>query len=263
MNIWQFNVKMKDWADDGSDEYDDLEIGTEFPHYIKGVHKKINNRIGDIVVYYNQKESKKRSFNQGIYLICEIISNVYDEYSIDLKVIKDYRINPYKYDVDFQDLHQYHNTLELRGRIQSFELINDKKKRCDINLFYKKTINYSIKEENVLPEEISPNDSKNLIEGSTKKIIVNAYERNSKARKECIAKYGYSCCVCDFNFKNMYGKIGEDFIHVHHLTPLSKIKEEYEINPIKDLRPVCPNCHAMLHRNKETLSIKELKKIIS
>jgi 5-methylcytosine-specific restriction protein A len=40
------------------------------------------------------------------------------------------------------------------------------------------------------------------------------------------------------------------------------IREEYELDLIKDLRPVCPNCHAMLHRNKDVISIKELIAIV-
>ncbi|MDB9470225.1 hypothetical protein PN480_18680 [Dolichospermum circinale CS-1225] len=39
--------------------------------------------------------------------------------------------------------------------------------------------------------------------------------------------------------------------------------EEYEVDPIKDLRPVCPNCHAMIHRRLPPLSIDEIKSIIS
>jgi 5-methylcytosine-specific restriction protein A len=57
----------------------------------------------------------------------------------------------------------------------------------------------------------------------------------------------------------MYGEIGKNFIHVHHVKPLSEIDEQYKINPIKDLRPVCPNCHAMLHKRKPAYSIEEIQ----
>jgi hypothetical protein len=111
-------------------------------------------------------------------------------------------------------------------------------------------------------EELSKEESEKLIEGAKKQVTVNAYERSQKARQECIDKYGYKCEVCDFEFEKKYGKIGKNFIHVHHLKELNKIKKEYEVNPIKDLRPVCPNCHAMLHKRKPSYSIKELKSII-
>lgn len=100
-------------------------------------------------------------------------------------------------------------------------------------------------------------------EGAINKITVNHYERNPKARQICIEHYGMNCSVCDFNFEEKYGEIGEGFIHVHHLKPLSKIGREYELKPIDDLRPVCPNCHAMLHKSKPPYSIEELKGIIN
>ncbi|ANZ34405.1 HNH endonuclease [Staphylococcus carnosus] len=90
-----------------------------------------------------------------------------------------------------------------------------------------------------------------LYEGIKKQVIVNKYERNPKARQICVNYYGYNCKVCDLNFEKEYGKIGKNFIHVHHIVPLSKIDEQYKIDPIKDLRPVCPNCHAMIHRGLE------------
>lgn len=99
-------------------------------------------------------------------------------------------------------------------------------------------------------------------EGLVKKIQVNAYERDQKARQKCIEHYGTDCSVCGFNFGKSFGKLGEGFIHVHHLTPISDIGKEYIVNPIKDLRPVCPNCHAMLHRKNPPFSIQELKQIL-
>ncbi|MED1743421.1 hypothetical protein [Brevibacillus borstelensis] len=48
-------------------------------------------------------------------------------------------------------------------------------------------------------------------------------------------------------------------MHVHLLVPLHESGSKYEINPIEDLRPVCPNCHAMLNKRRPPLSIEELK----
>jgi 5-methylcytosine-specific restriction protein A len=99
-------------------------------------------------------------------------------------------------------------------------------------------------------------------EGASKQVVVNAYERNPEARERCIRKWGLNCSVCSFHFELFYGQLGKGYIHVHHLKPLSEIREEYEINPEEDLRPVCPNCHSMLHRNKPALSIEELQKLV-
>ncbi len=102
-----------------------------------------------------------------------------------------------------------------------------------------------------------------LPEGSKSRIEVNKYERSSLNRAMCIDVKGTRCYVCDFDFGECYGEIGEGFIHVHHTTPVSEIGPNYIINPIKDLVPVCPNCHAMLHTSRPPLSTEELKMIIS
>jgi 5-methylcytosine-specific restriction protein A len=69
--------------------------------------------------------------------------------------------------------------------------------------------------------------------------------------------------VCGFDFATQYGELGAGFIHVHHLRPLGEIGQEYELNPIIDLRPVCPNCHAMLHSGESTLDIEALQEIMA
>lgn len=108
-------------------------------------------------------------------------------------------------------------------------------------------------------EEIPTEFLGRLFEGAKRTITVNSYERNSKARQECIKHYGTTCSVCSIDFELEYGEIGKGFIHVHHLTRLADIGETYEVDPIKDLRPVCPNCHSMLHSTKETLTIDQLR----
>ena len=108
------------------------------------------------------------------------------------------------------------------------------------------------------PEEFEQPET--VTEGAKKTIVVNKYERNLSARLKCIEKWGVSCSVCDFNFEHAFGALGAGYIHVHHLVPLSKIGKSYQLDPVNDLRPVCPNCHAMLHRTGETLSIAELRK---
>ncbi len=99
-------------------------------------------------------------------------------------------------------------------------------------------------------------------EGAKHQTAINAYERNAKARRECIEHYGTKCSVCGFSFSDKYGEIGSDFIHVHHIIPLSEIKEGYLVNPIKDLKPICPNCHAIIHKKKPPYTIEELKQFV-
>ena len=108
-----------------------------------------------------------------------------------------------------------------------------------------------------VPGEIS--NQANITEGAKQAVVVNKYERNSEARKQCIQHWGVTCQVCGFRFEDFYGDYGAEYIHVHHLKPLSEIGEQYQLNPIDDLRPICPNCHAMIHRSTPALMIDDLK----
>ena len=123
---------------------------------------------------------------------------------------------------------------------------------------YKLKIN--INTDDYFNEEFVERDK--FIEGSMKRVYVNTYERNSIARANCIKHYGAICQVCGFDFGNFYGKLGDGFIHVHHVVDISTIKKEYNVDYMNDLVPVCPNCHAMLHKSKPAYSIEELKAII-
>lgn len=114
-----------------------------------------------------------------------------------------------------------------------------------------------VEDEISYPDDLE--DEKKYFEGAKKRITVNAYERDQKARNKCIEYFGCRCQCCEVNFEEVYGEIGRGFIHVHHLKSLSAIGEKYEVDPIKDLIPLCPNCHAMIHRRKEPYSLEELK----
>lgn len=100
------------------------------------------------------------------------------------------------------------------------------------------------------------------VEGKAYEVKSTNYERNRNARKKCIEHHGAVCCICGMDFGERYGEIGEGFIHVHHLIPISDRGQEYVVDPIRDLRPVCPNCHAMLHQTRPPLSIGDLTALL-
>jgi 5-methylcytosine-specific restriction protein A len=114
-----------------------------------------------------------------------------------------------------------------------------------------------------LTEEIPTQPNLTLTEGMKRTVTVNAYERNGSARQKCIDHWGSQCAVCKIDFAETYGAIGDGFIHVHHLVPLASIGQTYELNPVDDLRPVCPNCHAMLHKRTPPYTIAELQEIMN
>lgn len=100
------------------------------------------------------------------------------------------------------------------------------------------------------------------IEGRKKVRYSTTYERDLKLRNAAIAIHGTTCKCCHFNFEKSYGDLGKDFIHVHHIKPISESGETI-VNPETDLTVLCPNCHYMIHRKRNyTLSIEELKDML-
>ena len=117
------------------------------------------------------------------------------------------------------------------------------------------------------PTQQNEYDFKDVVEeyeeGSLLDCHGSKYERNRKARKDCIEYYGYKCRVCGFDFEKQYGNIGRNFIEVHHRTEISSFDgHKHTVDYIKDLIPVCSNCHSMLHRTKPALTIEALQSLV-
>ena len=129
-------------------------------------------------------------------------------------------------------------------------------------LHYVQTQFTNVDNDDFFPEVIDSN--LDVFEGLKKQITVNKYERSSIARAKCIEFHGCVCSLCSFDFERTYGDVGKNFIHVHHVKPLYTIGENYRIDYEQDLIPVCPNCHAMLHKkvNGVELSLEQLKERI-
>lgn len=109
-------------------------------------------------------------------------------------------------------------------------------------------------------EDVNP---EGLPEGARTLVEVNRYERNRFNRAICIEIHGDSCKVCGFNFGDIYGDLGKGFIHVHHKILVSQLGENYKVDPVRDLVPLCPNCHSMVHRQTPPLSVEELVDILA
>ena len=203
------------------------------------------------------ESGKARSYHNAIQYLCDFLNiKIIDEES----VITIKSINKFVTDSnsDF-----YKNLLTfLKDRRQS-SYLEKGYIRAALPQFFKFLNNDSF---NNLSVDVFPDcdQTDSCIEGAKVTVTVNKYERNPIARKNCIEIHGCYCHICGINFKDIYGEIGKDFIHVHHIVPLNEINEEYIVNPETDLIPVCPNCHAMLHRkiNGKYLSISELKDLL-
>lgn len=155
------------------------------------------------------------------------------------------------YDDDIMSLHHLHEH-GFKGNIQSVQHCPDEAIEYMLDPYGK--VNSDVYDVDY------PADDEKLYEGSLVKVMANKYERNRAAREKCIKLKGAKCQVCGKDFEEIYGEIGKDFIHVHHLVPISSIGKEYELDVEKDLAPVCPNCHYMLHRQDPPYKIEDLKK---
>jgi len=99
-----------------------------------------------------------------------------------------------------------------------------------------------------IPEEI-PSDVE-FREGAVMQVLVNRYERDPAARARCVEHYGTKCVVCQSSLSDQYGPEVGGLIHVHHLRALASLGKQSAVDAVRDLRPVCPNCHAVIHAAK-------------
>jgi len=163
--------------------------------------------------------------------------------------------------VDVKFEHSFTHGRILRATLQK----DERTERLSILKDYWKGTNFKVEpgEEEAIEGFIGELLAQEYREGAVKDRSCKGYERDANARNECIAYYGYVCQVCKVKLGDVYGDVGKDFIHVHHIEFLSSAGER-NTAPQRDLITVCLNCHSMLHRkvNGEYLSVEELKERI-
>ena len=112
-------------------------------------------------------------------------------------------------------------------------------------------------------QELTSNFVEYTSEGKKVFSYTTRYERSSKNRDAAIRIHGTACQGCGFDFEKTYGEIGKGYIEVHHVKPLSEGDGAVKLNPETDLICVCPNCHRMIHKRKDSiLSLKELQNLL-
>lgn len=215
--------------------------------------------IDDIVYIYNTKPYSKLGYKTKVEEINLSFSQIRDDmvYWKDKTLYQQAKKNKFV-------------RLRLIKKIDTLNIYLEDMMRHGLNGAPQGPVKINDELSNYIKSRIKQDESKDImieqvneyLEGEEQTILVTKYERNQEARRKCLEHLGTSCKVCGFNFFEEYGEIGRDFIHVHHIIPISQIKKNYVIDPFKDLVPVCPNCHAMLHRrNKDGNypSVEELK----
>ena len=101
------------------------------------------------------------------------------------------------------------------------------------------------------------------LEGGEVLRLLSIHERDPVLRSACLAIHGHSCSICGCDLGAVYGQLGEGFIHVHHIRPLAGERHGRKTDPTTDLIPVCPNCHAMIHRGGMTRSPEEVRNALN
>ena len=117
----------------------------------------------------------------------------------------------------------------------------------------------------LLPAQSQGSENSTLLprlEGREAYRLVTIRERDPILRDQCLQACGYACSICGLNLGEMYGDLGRGFIHVHHLDPLSVRSGEEYTDPKKDLIPVCPNCHSIIHRGGRLLAPEDVRKAL-
>lgn len=69
------------------------------------------------------------------------------------------------------------------------------------------------------------------------------------------------CEACGFDFYEVYGEIGKNFIERHHTKMVSQMNEG-DITKIEDIAMLYCNFHKIIHNNKNLYSVNQLKEII-
>jgi 5-methylcytosine-specific restriction protein A len=118
---------------------------------------------------------------------------------------------------------------------------------------------------NLTPEMRAPQEETNLDEsafkeeGSESEVLCKKYERSRFNRQLCLSYYGFRCRACNKLMAEVYGQPGTSVIHVHHIIPVSRMGGSKTLNPIRDLVPLCPNCHNVAHRKHPPYTLSELR----
>ena len=238
-------------------EYRLEDVLRELPHVDWRQHNNV--QVGDIVYIYCSRPISQIKYKMRVTAV-----NITTERST---AAREYWVRPSEFDTSISHNKFFRMVLVDENTTQYLKYDDLEKhglNTCRGGLKLKDPLLSYIESHfsDLYPNEIT--NTHGIYEGAVKSVLVNKYERNPIARQICLDKHGYNCSVCELNFEENYGEIGKNFIHVHHIIPISSIGNEYEIDPENDLVPVCPNCHAMLHKGKDgkVLAVEELKELL-
>ncbi len=245
---------------------------------------------GDLVLHFY-----KNYWEDGVYEMrlsgSSIVANSYKEVTNGPQVLGGWSDHNSYYKIDLLDYEQFYAPISLNSIISHFgseirnELIEFKPlyypfstygdsirtvqgiylAQCTSNLYLILKNAVKLYQTNVKYQNNNPifHDSgfeyAEVLKNSREKYF---FCRNKKLVEDAKKYYGYTCCICKFNFEERYGDIGKGYIECHHINPLSERPEsEWTteiITTIEDVRVVCANCHRIIHSKRPALSINQV-----
>lgn len=190
----------------------------------------------------------------------------------------------YRYGLDFST-ENGRRYLKLYEKVRYYKenLFKKNSSYYSLNIYkkiYEHILSYNLPDENIYRITRGKYNNFSELEGYSEE-YKNTYkahiqiERDNKLirkiKKDFLQKYGHFFCeICKLKYSDTYGEIGEDYIEIHHLIPLSQLKKEIDegkdLSTIKKYQRyllVCSNCHSMLHRFKYWKDDNNIKHIIS
>lgn len=86
---------------------------------------------------------------------------------------------------------------------------------------------------------------------------------STKDKNKLKSILGYKCEACGTDMSAIYGKLGQNYIELHHKVPYSDMNEnETRMLTDKEFCVLCPNCHRMIHKLPNAGDIDLLTRII-
>lgn len=114
-------------------------------------------------------------------------------------------------------------------------------------------------------------ETETVTEGKSEKKESMVKSRSRRLREAALSHYreadgGIRCAVCGFDFRQAYGELGKDYIELHHEHPICQYSDEGVEKILKEalanIRPLCANCHRMIHRDrKRNMTVEELTRV--
>jgi predicted HNH restriction endonuclease len=153
-----------------------------------------------------------------------------------------------------------HAFLNWASKVSAFDISEKFERDQTNNRRFEILVHSSIIPKSLLQKtNISISNQMSFTEGFKKEVSREVAVRDRRVIELVKRKYGITCHICTFDFGLIYGTHGYGFIEMHHLNPINLGKRKTKVT---DLRPVCSNCHRMLHKGERLLTIDELKQII-